>query len=75
HRTHAETAMVEACLWSKWRKSFAAAAGYELNGKKSFVCYILRHVRGLEMIEQGSKSSLKHGKGLQSWVFDPGDDH
>ena len=27
------------------------------------------------MIEQGSKSSLKHGKGLQSWVFDPGDDH
>ena len=75
HRTHAETAMVEACLWSKWRKSFAAAAGYELNGKESFVCYILRHVRGLEMIEQGSKSSLKHGKGLQSWVFDPGDDH
>ncbi|KAG2244196.1 hypothetical protein Bca52824_093960, partial [Brassica carinata] len=45
--------------------------GYELNGKESFVCYILRHVRGLEMIEQGSKSSLKHGKGLQSWVFDP----
>ena len=75
HRTHAETAMVEACLWSKWRKSFAAAAGYELNGKESFVCYILRHVRGLEMIEQGSKSSLKRGKGLQSWVFDPGDDH
>ena len=75
HRTHAETAMVEACLWSKWRKSFAAAACYELNGKESFVCYILRHVRGLEMIEQGSKSSLKHGKGLQSWVFDPGDDH
>uniref|UniRef100_A0A0D3DRT4 Uncharacterized protein n=1 Tax=Brassica oleracea var. oleracea TaxID=109376 RepID=A0A0D3DRT4_BRAOL len=69
HRTHAETAMVEACLWSKWRKSFAAAAGYELNGKESFVCYIIRHVRGLEMIEQGSKSSLKHGKGLQSWGF------
>ncbi|KAF3510965.1 hypothetical protein F2Q69_00006060 [Brassica cretica] len=52
HRTHAETAMVEACLWSKWREAFAAAAGYELNGKESFVCYILRHVRGLEMIEQ-----------------------
>ncbi|KAG5398048.1 hypothetical protein IGI04_019862 [Brassica rapa subsp. trilocularis] len=75
HRTHAETAMVEACLWSKWREAFAAAAGYELNGKESFVCYILRHVRSLEMIEQGSKSLLKHGKGLQSWVFDPGDDH
>ena len=27
------------------------------------------------MIEQGFKSLLKHGKGLQSWVFDPGDDH
>ncbi|KAL0702310.1 hypothetical protein Bca4012_058432 [Brassica carinata] len=61
HRTHAETSMVEACLWSKWRESF--------------VCYILRHVRSLEMIEQGSKSLLKNGKGLQSWVFDPGDDH
>ncbi|KAH0852310.1 hypothetical protein HID58_094081, partial [Brassica napus] len=51
HRTHAETAMVEACLWSKWREAFAAAVGYELNGKESFVCYILRHVRSLEMIE------------------------
>ncbi|KAL0734121.1 hypothetical protein Bca4012_010331 [Brassica carinata] len=75
HRTHDETSMVEACLWSKWREALAAAAGYELNGKESFVCYILRHVRSLEMIEQGSKSLLKHGKGLQSWVFDPGDDH
>ncbi|KAG2307047.1 hypothetical protein Bca52824_026795 [Brassica carinata] len=54
-------------LWSKWREAFSAAAGYELNGKESFVCYILRHVRSLEMIEQGSKSLLKHGKGLQSW--------
>ncbi|KAG5373696.1 hypothetical protein IGI04_042988 [Brassica rapa subsp. trilocularis] len=52
HRTHAETAMVEACLWSKWREAFAAAAGYELNGKESFVCYILRH-HGLTLDNHG----------------------
>ncbi|KAG5374110.1 hypothetical protein IGI04_042593 [Brassica rapa subsp. trilocularis] len=52
HRTHAETAMVEACLWSKWREAFAAAAGYELNGKESFVCYILRQ-HGLTLDNHG----------------------
>ncbi|KAG5374270.1 hypothetical protein IGI04_042404 [Brassica rapa subsp. trilocularis] len=52
HRTHAETAMVEACLWSKWREAFAAAAGYELNGKESFVCYILRHDRKWKLVRQ-----------------------